>query len=179
MLSVSLREWPLTTNTADSEALLAAADAAGVRHVVGLQRRMSPSARYAADLIRDGVVGSIHGVTMSVGVDAFGAALPERAKWVLDPENFVHLLPVYFGHFGDLLFTTVGRPETLTASGRRCEQEHQNRRLCDKPRPCEGGVRGRRRPVHRDVHDPRGHSSEHIGGPHSYAGYEHNLADLE
>lgn len=108
-------EWPLTTNTADSEALLAAADDAGVRHVVGLQRRMSPSARYTADLIQDGFVGQIHGVTMSLGVDAFGASLPERSKWVLDPTNFVNLLPVYFGHFGDLLFTTVGRPETLTA----------------------------------------------------------------
>lgn len=108
-------EWPLTTNTADSEELLALAEAAGVRHVVGLQRRLSPSARYTADLIADGFLGNLHGVTMSVGVDAFGAELPERAAWVLDPESFVSLLPVYLGHFGDLLFTTVGAPATLTA----------------------------------------------------------------
>jgi predicted dehydrogenase len=108
-------EWPLTTTTADSEELLTRAQGAGVRHVVGLQRRLSPSARFTKDLIAQGVVGEIHGVTMSVGVDAFGAEMPEGHSWVLDPGNFVHLLPVYLGHFGDLLFRTVGAPETLTA----------------------------------------------------------------
>jgi predicted dehydrogenase len=52
---------------------------------------------------------------MSVGVDAFGAALPSRYRWVLDPASFVSLLPVYLGHFGDLLFATVGPPSRLTA----------------------------------------------------------------
>ncbi|HBX82370.1 MAG: Gfo/Idh/MocA family oxidoreductase [Propionibacteriaceae bacterium] len=108
-------EWPLTTNTAESEELLALAEAAGVRHVVGLQRRFSPSARYAIDLIAQGHVGEIRGVTMSVGVDAFGPELPSRHAWVLDPAAFVSLLPVYFGHFADLLFATVGPPSTLTA----------------------------------------------------------------
>jgi predicted dehydrogenase len=108
-------EWPLTTNTADSEEMLALAEAKGARHVVGLQRRLSPSARYTADLIAQGFIGQIRGVTMSVGVDAFGAELPESVSWVLDPANFVHLLPVYLGHFGDLLFATVGPPATLTA----------------------------------------------------------------
>jgi predicted dehydrogenase len=108
-------EWPLTTNTADSEELLALAEAAGVRHVVGLQRRFAPSARYTADLIAQGHIGEIRGVTMSVGVDAFGAELPSRVAWVLDPAAFVNLLPVYLGHFGDLLFTAVGPPSRLTA----------------------------------------------------------------
>ena len=88
-------EWPLTTSTAESEELLALAKAAEVRHVVGLQRRFAPSARYTAD--------------------AFGAELPARYAWVLKPAAFVSLLPVYLGHFGDLLFTTVGPPIKLTA----------------------------------------------------------------
>jgi predicted dehydrogenase len=108
-------EWPLTTNTADSEELLALAEAAGVRHVIGVQRRFAPSARYTVDLIKQGHLGEIRGVTMSVGVDAFGAELPSRYRWVLDPASFVSLLPVYLGHFGDLLFATVGPPSRLTA----------------------------------------------------------------
>jgi len=39
-------EWPLTTKTSDSEELLALAEVQGVRHIVGLQRRLGPSARY-------------------------------------------------------------------------------------------------------------------------------------
>jgi len=108
-------EWPLTTNTTDSEELLALAEAAGVRHVVGLQRRFAPSARFTADLIAKGHIGDIRGVTMSVGVDAFGPELPSRYRWVLDPASFVSLLPVYLGHFADLLFATVGPPAKLTA----------------------------------------------------------------
>lgn len=108
-------EWPLTTSTAESEELLALAEAAEVRHVVGLQRRFAPSARYTADLIAQGHIGEIRSVSMSVGVDAFGAELPARYAWVLNPAAFVSLLPVYLGHFGDLLFTTVGPPSKLTA----------------------------------------------------------------
>lgn len=108
-------EWPLTTSTADSEELLALAEAAGVRHVAGLQRRFALSARYTIDLLEPGHVGDIRGVTMSVGVDAFGAELPSRHRWVLDPAAFVSLLPVYLGHFGDLLFATVGPPSRLSA----------------------------------------------------------------
>ncbi len=108
-------EWPLTTNTADSEELLNLAEAAGVRHVVGLQRRFSPSSRYLADLVADGHVGYVRGVHMSVGVDAFPPVMSERHRWVLDPANLVHLLPVYGGHFADLLFHVVGPPSRLTA----------------------------------------------------------------
>ena len=47
-------EWPLTTSTAESKELLSLAEAKGVRHIVGLQRRMGPSARYTRDLIEQG-----------------------------------------------------------------------------------------------------------------------------
>ena len=50
-------EWPLTTRTADSEELLSLAEAKGVRHIAGLQRRMGPSARYARDLVKPGIRG--------------------------------------------------------------------------------------------------------------------------
>jgi len=40
-------EWPLSTSTADSEELLSLAEAKGVRHIVGLQRRMGTLGRFA------------------------------------------------------------------------------------------------------------------------------------
>ena len=108
-------EWPLTTSTAESEELLALAEAKGVRHVVGLQRRFAPSARYVRDLVEQGYVGKIRGVGMSVGVDAFAPTMSERHTWTIDAANFTHVLSIYGGHFGDLLFHTVGFPVQLTA----------------------------------------------------------------
>lgn len=108
-------EWPLTTSTAESEELLALAEANGVRHVVGLQRRFAPSARYVRDLVQQGYVGRIRGVRMSVGVDAFAPKMSERHRWTIDAANFTNVLSIYGGHFGDLLFHTVGFPGQLTA----------------------------------------------------------------
>ncbi|ENF3519621.1 Gfo/Idh/MocA family oxidoreductase [Escherichia coli] len=107
-------EWPLSTTTAETEEILALAREKGVKHIVGLQRRFSPSSRYWHDLIKQGVVGKIRAVRMSVGVDAFGEVMPEFAKWALDAANFTELLSIYGGHFHDMLFHSVGFPEKLT-----------------------------------------------------------------
>jgi predicted dehydrogenase len=103
-------EWPLSTTTAESEELLALAQEKGVRHIVGLQRRFAPSACYTRDLIAQGYVGKIRGVNMSVGVDAFAGRMPGAVRWALDDANFTHLLSIYAGHFGDMLFHSVGFP---------------------------------------------------------------------
>jgi len=87
----------------------------GVRHIVGLQRRFAPSSRYVRDLIAQGYIGRIRGVHMSVGVDAFPPTMPQRYAWTFDPANFTNVLSIYVGHFGDLLFHTVGFPDKLTA----------------------------------------------------------------
>ena len=108
-------EWPLTTSTAESEELLGLAETAGVRHVIGLQRRFAPSARYVRDLVEQGYVGRIRGVHMSVGVDAFPPTMSQRHAWTFDAANFTNVLSIYGGHFGDLLFHTVGFPARLTA----------------------------------------------------------------
>lgn len=108
-------EWPLSTTTSESEAILALAREKGVKHIVGLQRRFSPSSRYWHDLIKQGIVGKIRAVRMSVGVDAFGEVMPEFAKWALNAANFTEVLSIYGGHFHDMLFHGVGFPEKLMA----------------------------------------------------------------
>jgi len=108
-------EWPLSTSTADSEELLSLAEAKGVRHIVGLQRRMGPSARYTRDLIKQGYVGKIRGVHMTVSVDAFVPEMPGRYSWVFDASNFSNVLSIYAAHFGDMLFRSVGFPKKLSA----------------------------------------------------------------
>jgi predicted dehydrogenase len=108
-------EWPPSTNTIESEDILAQARARGVKHVIGLQRRFSPAVRYLKDLVQDGYVGTLRAVRMSVGVDAFGPVMPDAVKWAVDDANFTHLLSIYGGHFHDVLFSTVGFPQHLTA----------------------------------------------------------------
>lgn len=108
-------EWPLTTTTAESEELLALAEAKGVKHMVGLQRRHGPSARYTRDLVKGGYVGKVRSARMTVSVDAFVPTIPGRYAWALPASNFSHVLSIYGGHFVDLLFQSVGYPQKLTA----------------------------------------------------------------
>ena len=108
-------EWPLTTSTADSEELLSLAEAKGVRLIVGLQRRMGASARYTRDLVKQGYVGKIRGVHMTVSTDAFVPEMPGRYSWAFDAANFSNVLSIYAAHFGDMLFRSVSNPKKLTA----------------------------------------------------------------
>jgi len=108
-------EWPLTTRTADSEELLSLAEAKGVRHIVGLQRRQGPAARYVRDLVARGYVGDVRAARISVGVDAFPPVMPEKVAWTFDVDAFTHVLSIYGGHFLDVLFQIVGPPKDLSA----------------------------------------------------------------
>ncbi|MBI2802693.1 MAG: Gfo/Idh/MocA family oxidoreductase [Gammaproteobacteria bacterium] len=108
-------EWPLSTTTTESEELLALAEAKGVRHIVGLQRRFGPSARYMRDLVKQGYVGQMRSARMTVSVDAFPPVMPAIYSWSFDVANFANTVSVYVGHFGDVLFNAVGFPEALTA----------------------------------------------------------------
>jgi predicted dehydrogenase len=108
-------EWPLTTHTSDSENLLSQAEAAGIRHVVGLQRRLGASAQYVRDLLAQGYIGSLRTVRMHVSLEYFGPVRPPSLEWTLPAANFSHLLSIYGGHFFDLLFHLVGQPATVNA----------------------------------------------------------------
>ena len=108
-------EWPLSTTTAASEELLRLAEAKGVRHVIGLQRRLGPSVRYARDLVRQGYVGRLRGARISVGTDAFPPVMSERFSWTFDVSSFTNVLSIYAGHHLDTLFEIVRRPTQLSA----------------------------------------------------------------
>ena len=108
-------EWPLTTTVADTEDLLVRAEAAKVRHVVGLQRRMGPSARYLRELLAQDYVGAIRSVRMHVSMNYFQAVRSADLEWTIPAENFSHILSIYGGHFMDMLFHVVGQPSTVSA----------------------------------------------------------------
>jgi predicted dehydrogenase len=108
-------EWPLSTGTALSKSLVELAQNSGKRHVVGLQRRLSATNRYARDQIANGYVGKLRSVRMHVSMNYFQAKLPKALSWTAPPENFSSMMAIYAGHFLDALFAVVGRPADLTA----------------------------------------------------------------
>lgn len=68
-------EKPLALNLADSREMLEAADAAGVKHMIGFNYRFSPAVRLAKRLIESGRLGQIY---------HFRAWFLQ--DWILDPE---------------------------------------------------------------------------------------------
>jgi predicted dehydrogenase len=109
-------EWPLTPSTTLSKELLALADKAGVRTIVGLQRRLNPGYRYVRDLLDRGEIGEVRSVRLHVSVEYFQRERPAALYYTVPEKNFSSLLSIYGGHFLDALFTTmVGYPESLAA----------------------------------------------------------------
>jgi predicted dehydrogenase len=108
-------EWPLTTTLDESSELLRLAQARGVRHVVGLQRRLAPHNRYVRDLIEQGYVGELRSVRMHVSMNYFQALRTRALEWTVPPENFSSVVSIYGGHFLDMLFSATGWPVSLAA----------------------------------------------------------------
>ena len=108
-------EWPLTVDTATATDLLEKAVTAGVRHVVGLQRRLAPHNRYVRDLIKQGYIGKLRSVRMHVSMNYFQATLPQALSWAVPSKNFSHVIAIYAGHFLDMLFQSVGKPGSISA----------------------------------------------------------------
>ena len=108
-------EWPLTIDRATAHDLLRLTRDAGVRHVVGLQRRLAPHNRYLRDLLAAGYVGNLRSVRMHVSMNYFQARRPAALRWTVPPENFSGVIPIYAGHFLDMLFHATGRPTGLSA----------------------------------------------------------------
>lgn len=108
-------EWPLTPRTATSRELVALASEAGVRHIVGLQRRLAPHNRYLRDLLAQGYVGKLRSVRIHVSMNYFQARRSNSLRWTVPPENFSSVVAIYAGHFLDMLFAATGWPTSIAA----------------------------------------------------------------
>ncbi|EAQ81485.1 putative oxidoreductase, mmyg [Blastopirellula marina DSM 3645] len=108
-------EWPLTTNTIDSTTLLDAASQAGIRHAVGLQRRMAASSRYLRELLEEGYVGQVRSLHLHVSEPTFYRQRADVLAFTAPGENFSSVLSIYGGHFLDMLFWISGWPNEIVA----------------------------------------------------------------
>jgi predicted dehydrogenase len=108
-------EWPLTTSAATSEEMAHLAEAAGVRTMVGLQRRLAPHNRYLKDLLAEGYVGHLRSARIHVSMNYFQPRIPRALRWTAPPENFSSMVAIYVGHFLDMLFDATGWPTEVSA----------------------------------------------------------------
>jgi predicted dehydrogenase len=95
--------------------LLALAEKAGVRTIVGLQRRLNPGYRHVRDLLEQGEIGDVRSVRLHVSVEYFQRERPAALYYTIPEANFSSLLSIYGGHFLDALFEMVGYPKSLSA----------------------------------------------------------------
>jgi predicted dehydrogenase len=108
-------EWPLGVDGAEAEQLAQLAAARGIRHVIGLQARASPTLATVRDLIRDGYVGRVE-TGVAVAAYTGGRAVPASRSRLFDRANGATTLTVAGGHLLDALFFLLGEPETVTGS---------------------------------------------------------------
>jgi predicted dehydrogenase len=109
-------EWPLGANSEQATELAALANAAGVKHVVGLQGRKSTVVNYVRDLVADGYVGEVLSATLSVAMAGRGGPTVAADRvWATDKRNGATTLSIIAGHNIDVLRYCVGGPKELDA----------------------------------------------------------------
>ncbi|WP_437806403.1 Gfo/Idh/MocA family protein [Sorangium sp. So ce1078] len=108
-------EWPLGVSLAEATELAGAAEAAGVRTLIGLQRRLAPSVRHLRDLIAGGYVGKLRSVTVHAAMPMAGARRTRSDAYAADAKNGAHVLTIVAAHLLDTVLSAVGELESLSS----------------------------------------------------------------
>ncbi|WP_406233832.1 Gfo/Idh/MocA family protein [Nocardia sp. NBC_01009] len=115
-------EWPLGVDADEAGELTEAATAAGVVHAVVLQGHHSPSARFAADLLADGRIGTLESVALVAdGAPWGGSRIWPNLVFGLDPSEGTNILTIMAGHFLAALERVTG---PLTEVSARLPRTH-------------------------------------------------------
>ncbi|MEV1177829.1 Gfo/Idh/MocA family oxidoreductase [Nonomuraea sp. NPDC049784] len=93
-------EWPLGVDADEARELTEAATAAAVVHAVVLQGHHSPSARFAADLLAEGRIGTLESIALVAdGAPWGGSRIWPNLVFGLDPSEGTNILTIMAGHF--------------------------------------------------------------------------------
>ncbi|OLF16894.1 Gfo/Idh/MocA family protein [Actinophytocola xanthii] len=104
-----LSEWPLGVDVEEARELTEAATVAGVRHAVVLQGHHSPDARFVADLLAEGRIGTVESAVLVAAGDPLGGSqIPPELAWSLDPAAGTSVLTIAAGHFLATLDRVMG-----------------------------------------------------------------------
>ncbi|AKU97496.1 putative oxidoreductase [Labilithrix luteola] len=110
-----LCEWPLGVSLEETRELAKLADEAGIRTLIGLQRRLAPGVLYLRDLVHDGYVGRIRSVTLEISTPLLGHRRPRAYAYTADERNGVNVLYTVLAHFLDTVLHATSPIESLSA----------------------------------------------------------------
>jgi len=103
-----LCEWPLGLNTAEADRMAEAARKAGVHMAIGLQGRMSPAVRRAAELVQAGVIGRPLTASIYSPTPNLGPIVPASLSYFGDPNSGATLTSIVGGHTLDIAIRVLG-----------------------------------------------------------------------
>ena len=108
-------EWPLGRNTAETEEMAAAEQAAGIHAAIGLQTRANPATIQARDLIASGALGRVLSAHVYSSTAGFGPIVPTPYLYLEKPENGVNMVTIQGAHTIDFAVSVLGRLLDLSA----------------------------------------------------------------
>ena len=138
-------EWPLGANTKEAEELAALARRKKLVTMVGLQRRASPAYLHMRELVRDGYVGEVLAVNMTLMNSGVLTRTSDRT-WQRDASLGANPFTITFGHVFDAMCMVVGElAEVSAVVSTQVKQwfETDTKRLVDTTAPDNTMVLGR------------------------------------
>lgn len=108
-------EYPLGVDVAESQALAAAQQQAGVHAAIGLQARGNPAVRRARHIIASGELGRLLTVRVYSPTIGFGPKTQAAEAYTERPETGVNLVTIQGAHTLDLVIALLGPLVDLSA----------------------------------------------------------------
>ncbi len=108
-------KWPLGRNLAETKELAAAAKAAGVHVIIGLQTRLNPAMLRARALIASGAIGRPLAARVFSSTVAFGPKVEAAMSFAEDAANGVTLPTIQGAHTLDFAIAVLGPFADLSA----------------------------------------------------------------
>ena len=106
-------EWPLAVTTDDARFLATAAEAAGVRTVVGLQSRYSPAISRLRELVVAEMFGRVMGTSLIGSGMAWGPTTDTAHRYMFDKASGANTLTVPTAHALDALMSVLGDIDSI------------------------------------------------------------------
>src|SRR5262249_13588013 len=111
-----LCEKPFTRDAAEARALLGAAEAAGIVHLLGAEMRFTPGQALLARTVRDGAIGAPRVATFLMHIPLLADPASEVPAWWSDAGSGGGWLGAHAPHVVDQVATTVGRITGVSAT---------------------------------------------------------------
>ena len=142
-------EWPLAVDTQEALALLAAARAKGITHMIGLQSRASPVLNCVRDLVQGGDIGELVACSMLHSAP-WRSETPRSMAYLQDKSTGATFMSIPGGHSIDALRYCVGEISELSAivdtrikTARITDQDARPGETVPRTSPDEIAVHGR------------------------------------